>query len=138
MGVDAAGGPVIDPTENVFALVEAERNHRDALRDADNRFSDAMREAETRRLNELAEQKLMFDLELAKVLRANQDAASTLLATQLREVKNDLSDRTAKLEQFRWETGGKSQGAGALWGYITGAAGLLVALAAVLVRGHVN
>src|SRR5688572_13487542 len=100
-------GKVIDPTKNVLDLVNAERAHRDVLREADNRYQDAMREAETRRINELAAQKQTFDLELAKVLRANQDAASTLLATQLKEVKNDLSDRTAELEQFRWESGGK-------------------------------
>jgi hypothetical protein len=91
-----AAGTQIDPTKNVLDLVQAAIKRQDDLRDA-----------ETRRLNELAAQKLMFDLELAKVLRANQDAASTLLATQLKEVKNDLSDRTAKLEQFRWESGGQ-------------------------------
>jgi len=91
--------PAIDPTKNVLDLVQAAIKRQDDLRDA-----------ETRRLNELAAQKQTFDLELAKVLRANQDAASTLLATQLKEVKNDLSDRTAKLEQFRWETGGKTSG----------------------------
>jgi len=91
--------PAIDPTKNVLDLVQAAIKRQDDLRDA-----------ETRRINELAAQKQTFDLELAKVLRANQDAASTLLATQLKEVKNDLSDRTAKLEQFRWETGGKTSG----------------------------
>jgi len=110
--VESLKPPVIDPTKNVLDLVEAERKHRDALRDGDLKYQDAMREAETRRINELAAQKQTFDLELAKVLRANQDAASTLLATQLKEVKNDLSDRTAKLEQFRWESGGKSTGIG--------------------------
>src|ERR1700691_2622827 len=100
----------IDPTKNVLDLVKAESSHRDALREADNKFRDAMRGAESDRLDQLAAQKLMFDLEMAKVLRANLDAASTLLATQLKEVKMDLSDRTAKLEQFRYETSGQSQG----------------------------
>lgn len=108
LGVDSLGGPVVDPTENVLALVDVEKAHAKELREADSNYQDAMREAETRRINELAAQKQTFDLELAKVLRANQDAASMLLATQLKEVKNDLSDRTAKLEQFRWETGGKT------------------------------
>jgi hypothetical protein len=96
--------------------------------------------AETRRVNELAAQKLMFDLELAKVLRANQDAASTLLATQLKEVKNDLSDRTAKLEQFRWETGGKTQGIGFSAGVVVQIFISLAALATVvgfvITHGH--
>jgi hypothetical protein len=117
LGVDRTGGPVIDPTENVLALVDVQKQHQREKDDLERRYQDAMREAETRRLNELAAQKQTFDLELAKVLRANQDAASTLLATQLKEVKNDLSDRTAKLEQFRWETGGKTGGMTALAGW---------------------
>lgn len=117
---EASGAP-IDPTKNVLDLVEAE-----------SKYQNGMRDAETRRVNELAAQKLMFDLELAKVLRANQDAASTLLATQLKEVKNDLSDRTSKLEQFRWETGGKSQGVSSIVLGIASAASILIALAAYL------
>jgi len=136
IGVDSRGGQVIDPTKNVLDLVEAGRQAAAELRDADLKYEDAMREAETRRINELAAQKLMFDLELAKVLRANQDAASTLLATQLKEVKNDLSDRTAKLEQFRWESGGKFSGANALWGYIIGLAGALMIAWTLVTHGR--
>jgi len=106
--------PPIDPTKNVLDLVRAESAHRDSLRDADNRFQNAMREAETRRLNELAAQKLTFDFEMSRVLRANQDATATLISTSLQEVKNDLSERMSKQEQFRWESGGKQQGIGAL------------------------
>jgi len=73
-----------------------------------------MREAETRRLNELAAQKLTFDFEMSRVLRANQDATATLISTSLQEVKNDLSERMSKQEQFRWESGGKQQGIGSL------------------------
>ena len=98
------------------------------------RRQDDMREAETRRINELASQKLTFDLELAKILRANQDAAATLLATQLKEVKNDLSDRTAKLEQFRWESGGKSQGISSIVLASGTAISLLIALAALFLK----
>ena len=113
-------GSPIDPTKNVLDLVNAAMQRQDD-----------MREAETRRINELAAQKLTFDLELAKILRANQDAAATLLATQLKEVKNDLSDRTSKLEQFRWETGGKSQGISSIILGIATALSLLIALAAL-------
>ena len=119
----------VDPTRNVFDLVEAAIRRQDDLREMESRYQNDMREAETRRVNELNAQKLTFDLELARVLRANQDAASTLLATQLKEVKNDLSDRTAKLEQFRWESGGRSGGIGSLAGWIVGGAGLLVSIA---------
>lgn len=119
---NAAGTP-IDPTKNVLDLVQAAIQRQDD-----------MRGAETRRINELAAQKLTFDLELAKILRANQDAAATLLATQLKEVKNDLSDRTSKLEQFRWEAGGKSQGVNSI--VLAGATvvSILIALAALFIR----
>ena len=129
IGVDSLGGQVIDPTKNVLDLVEASIKRQDDLRDA-----------ETRRINELAAQKLMFDLELAKVLRANQDAASTLLATQLKEVKNDLSDRTAKLEQFRWESGGKSSGVGlsiaTIVQLLISTAALVTVIGFVVTHGH--
>jgi hypothetical protein len=130
---------VIDPTKNVLDLVEAAIRRQDDLRERSDRRQDELREAETRRINELAAQKQTFDLELAKVLRANQDAASTLLATQLKEVKNDLSDRTAKLEQFRWETGGKSSGVWLLAVIIGSALSILTAfgsLAVALLRQH--
>ena len=100
--------PQIDPTQNVRELFAADGRLRDALREADNRYQDAMREAETRRLNELAAQKQLFDLELAKILRANQEAAAALLATQLKEVKTDLSVRTTVLETSRNENTGAS------------------------------
>jgi hypothetical protein len=147
IGIDSSGGQVIDPTKNVLDLVEAGRQAADKLRESDLRYIDAMRaaetrridqlrEAETHRINELAAQKERYDIELAKILRANQDAASTLLATQLKEVKNDLADRTSKLEQFRWESGGKFSGAGSLFGYIVGIAGVLIALSAVIMHGR--
>jgi hypothetical protein len=129
IGVDARGGQVIDPTENVKALNAAEAKRQDDLRNMEAKFQNAMREkeaeiakvardSETRRVNELASQKQLFDLELARVLRSNVDSAALLLSTQLKEVKTDLSDRTAKLEQFRWETGGKSAGTGEVIAYL--------------------
>jgi hypothetical protein len=65
MGVDATGGPVIDPTENVVALVKAEAKAAAMLRKADTKYNDAMfrhlkeigalraRNAETSRLSDL-------------------------------------------------------------------------------------
>ena len=137
IGIDARGGAVIDPTKNVLDNFAALKEMLAGLRTADNKYQNDMREAETRRINELASQKLTFDLELAKILRANQDAAATLLATQLKEVKNDLSDRTAKLEQFRWESGGKSQGVSSIVVIIGTGLSILIALgslAAALLR----
>ena len=122
----APGAPaVIDPTKNVLDVVERET-----------RYQNAAREAETRRLNELAAQKQQSDLELAKVVRANQEAASLLLATQLKEVKTDLSDRVTLLERWRYETSGKFSGANELWLFLTAAGGLLIGAigAALLMR----
>jgi hypothetical protein len=134
VGVDYKGGSVIDPTKNVLDNFAALKEMLAELRTADNKYQNDMREAETRRLNELSAQKLTFDLELAKILRANQDAAATLLATQLKEVKNDLSDRTSKLEQFRWETGGKSQGISSIVLASATAISILIALAALFLK----
>lgn len=78
------------------------------LRDADTRRLNELRDAETRRINELATQKQIFDLELARVIRAGLDASTLLLATQLKEVKTDASDRMAKLEQFANEQRGRA------------------------------
>lgn len=121
------GAASIDPTANVRELVEAESRHRDALREADNNYRDSMRHAETNRVDQLAAQKLMFDLEMAKVLRSNLDAASLLLATQLKEVKTDMSDRVSKLEQYRYETSGKTSGKSDLWGWVFGGVSLMTA-----------
>jgi hypothetical protein len=129
VGVDGRGNAVVDPTENVKALNAAEAKRQDDLRTMEAKFQNAMRDAETRRINELASQKQLFDLELARVLRANVDSAALLLSTQLKEVKTDLSDRTAKLEQFRWETGGRGAGIGDAYGYVVGVVGIMIALA---------
>lgn len=122
IGVDTYGGPAIDPTENVLALVDAEAKHRDELRVADGKYQDAMREAETRRVNELAEQKQAFDFEMARVLRANMDATTLLLATQVKEVKSDFQVELRGLNQFRYEASGKTTGRDDVWKYIFAAA----------------
>lgn len=87
---------------------EADAHRLADLRDADVRRLNELREAETRRVNELATQKQIFDLELARVIRAGLDASTLLLATQLKEVKTDASDRMAKLEQFANEQRGRA------------------------------
>lgn len=111
--------PTFDPSKNVLDLVlaavkrlddvmGASVKRQDDLRDAEIKYQNAMREAETRRVNELAAQKQGFDLELARGIRANQDANALLLATSVRELKTDTSDRIAKLEQFANEQRGRS------------------------------
>lgn len=91
-----------------IAMRDADLRRIADLRDADTRRLNELRDAETRRINELATQKQIFDLELARVIRAGLDASTLLLATQLKEVKTDASDRMAKLEQFANEQRGRA------------------------------
>lgn len=181
---DASRGGVDwkDPTKNVLDLVvaavkrlddltaatvkrhddlrDAELKHFSVIRDTDARRLNDLREAETRRINELAAQKQVFDLELARVIRANQDSSTLLLAAQLKEVKSDSNERTAKLEQFaneqrgrasqadpaniklleevallrqqRATTSGQSEGMSSLWALIVGGIMALVGVLGVL------
>lgn len=119
VGVDSRGGGVIDPTENVKALNAAEAKRQDdlrgwlekftnAMRDKDAQLQTALREAESKMRDALAAQKQAFDFELARVLKSTTDEKSQLLAAQVLAIKADTDARLAKQEQFRWETGGRS------------------------------
>jgi len=130
IGVDSKGNQVIDPTKNVLDLVlaavkrlddlnELTLRRADDLRAAADKYQNTtrdsavqrindLRDAETRRINELAAQKQIFDLELARVIRANQESSTLLLAAQLKEVKGDSAERMAKLEQFANEQRGRA------------------------------
>ncbi len=129
--VDAHGGPTVDPTKNVLDLVMAAVKRLDDIaavqgqrvedRIASNaKYQDALREAETRRLNELAAQKQVFDLELARGIRANVEASALLLAGQVKELKTDTSDRIAKLEVFANEQRGVGTGRSDMYGWLIG------------------
>ena len=143
IGIDKFGNQVVDPTKNVLDLVlaavkrlddlnDAMTKRADDLRVANTRYQDALRDAETRRINELSAQKQTFDLEMARVIRANQDSSTLLLAGQLKEVKTDLSDRTTKLEVFANEQRGRASASGDTIGWIVAAIGLLIGLAGLI------
>lgn len=117
-----AQAPVIDPTKNVLDLVNAESKFQNSARD----YEAKLRDAEMRRLKELSEIKERYDVETAKTLRANLEASTLLLATQLKETKSDLSDRVAKVERFQYETSGSKSGTTETWAVITGVLGLLI------------
>lgn len=138
-------GPIIDPTKNVLDLVDAESRHRDSLREADNKYHDAMRswhekfqssarEADTRRIDDLASIRVQYETIIENMRSAHTLTSSTLLATQLKEVKVDLSDRTAKLEQFRWESGGKGLGVNAAAGWVLSVIMAGIAVAAMYLK----
>ncbi len=137
--VDRFGGSVIDPTKNVLDLTHAESRRQDGLREAEARLQvallaaehklqNAMREAETRRINELAALRAQYDIIIEGIRSKAMDSTSTLLAQQLREVKAELADRMAKMEQFRWESGGSKTGAAGLWTNALAAGGFVVAV----------
>jgi len=85
MGVDAHGGPVIDPTANVLALVEAANQRQDDLREMNNARIDA----------ELRNQ------EMIAALRAkHQGAVDRLEAKRLNAVRN-VDQLAAKTESDR-------------------------------------
>jgi hypothetical protein len=128
IGIDAFNREVIDPTKNVESLVRAESDKRDAFRIGDKELFDAKIEslkelaaAETRRINELRAQKSMFDAEMARVLRINVE-----------EVKRDLQVELRSLNQFRWESGGKTAGVGNVGTVVLG---LFVALSTMTAVG---
>jgi len=85
MGVDAHGGPVIDPTANVLALVEAANRRQDDLREMNNARIDA----------ELRNQEMIADLR-AK----HQEALDALEAKRLDAVRN-VDQLAAKTEADR-------------------------------------
>jgi hypothetical protein len=83
-GVDAAGRPVIDPTENVKALNAAEAKRQDDLRRADARRQDDIRNAESRHIREILTIRTHHDEERRRV--------NEIHARELREAEADRLD----------------------------------------------
>lgn len=126
VGVDARGAAVIDPTKNVLDLVRAESKYQDGMRDAakeaqevrerlhlmrmeaESRIQNWMRDSEMKRISELATLRQAYDSRIADMLRTSVESTSSLVSTQLVQIQNTFNDRVAKLEQFRWESGGKT------------------------------
>ena len=137
VGVDAGGAPVIDPTENVLALVDAQaRFQREMDAAAEKHFAtqiehvhqffDMVIVAERRRVDDLAVLKKDYDNQIAETQRGQMKTTSDLVSTQLDKVTTSLSEtinktsdnigatlatmneRLAKVEQFRYEMGGRA------------------------------
>ena len=133
-GGDVVG---IDPTENVLALVDTQSRHQRRMDAANSRYFDsqnmwtikyfqALADAEQRRVDGLAAQKKDYDNKIGETQTGQMKTTSDLVSTQLDKVTTSLSDtinktadnitaalammneRLAKVEQFRYETGGKT------------------------------
>jgi hypothetical protein len=105
VGIDASGGPVVDPTENVIALVKAESRAAASLRKADIRYSNAMHHhlKEVSRLRAMnAETLRISDLDrLAKtrevdVLAGAASAAALATAVQTLATTSDRNAETLR------------------------------------------
>jgi len=89
VGVDAGGAPVIDPTENVLALVDAQarfqrekddlvaRNLSDRIENV-HHFFDMVIVAERRRVDDLAVLKKDYDSQIAETQRGQMKTTSDL------------------------------------------------------------
>jgi hypothetical protein len=97
LGVDRFGAPVIDPTENVLALVDAESRRQDGLRDAETRYQNAMRLAETKRIDDLAQLRSKNDEQISAILTTQVKTTSELISTQLDKVTTSLSNQITTL-----------------------------------------
>jgi len=135
VGVDAMGGAVIDPTENVLDLVEAAVRRQDDLRAAAEKLYDT----EVKHLNHMAELRAEFSKELREleskrvdanrqvdVLAAKTEAAGVLAAVQTlaattastaETLRNTLAstlaavnERIAALEKSSYTGAGKGAG----------------------------
>lgn len=107
----------IDPTKNVLDLVGAQEKFRDALREADEKFLRAelrrieeLDSAETRRLDQLRAQDARYGSIMETMRNEKIDSTAKLLASQQQEMKGDIQGELRSLNQFRWESGGKTSG----------------------------
>jgi len=118
-GVDWRGAPVIDPTENVLALVDAESKFQNGMREAQAKYQDGMRESNKERLTQLSAQREMYESRISDILTVQVKTTSELISTQLDKVTtalgqqitssvNSLLERIGQLERFRWEVGGRT------------------------------
>lgn len=146
LGVDFAGNPVIDPTENVLALVAAETKRQDDLRELttghlreisalraaheqdlrrlETDRLDAIRRVDQANVNTAAERTLAAVQTLAATTASNAD---TLRQSWESTVKG-LTERIAALEKSSYKGEGKGSGISASWGALLGVVTLIVML----------
>lgn len=123
LGVDAHGGPVIDPTENVIALTKAEAKRQDDLRVAERELTDAklahvkeigklraahqhqLDEAESKRLDSIRQvdreeviKTAAAVVATAETLRAQVQSAALAQATQFGAFQGEVLKRLSNVE----------------------------------------
>lgn len=137
LGVDRYGAGAIDPSENVLALVDANKAFQEKFDLLTAEFNAAeirhisqyftmVIDAERRRVDNLADLKKDYDKQISETQTGQMKTTSDLVSTQLDKVTTSLSDtinktadniaatlatmdkRLAGVEQFRYETGGKT------------------------------
>jgi hypothetical protein len=86
-----------DPTRNVDALLGAAEKHQDA-----------MRAAETTRIDQLAELRRTYEIQIAAILAGAVKEKSDLVSSQLVQIQTIFDTRVAKLEEFRLTQIGRS------------------------------
>jgi uncharacterized iron-regulated membrane protein len=105
MGVDASGGPVIDPTENVIALTKAEAHRQDDLRKAERRYFMAqLRHVEKVGKYRTQHQAKMDAAESARIDSIRQidmQATAATNAQQLTAIQTLAASTTASAEALR-------------------------------------
>ena len=149
-------GAVIDPTENVLSLVEAESRYQNAMRMAESRRQDDLRIADSRRLDDLAALRVVYETKIAEILTVQVKTTSDLISAQLEKTTTNLGvqmntnfgaqgERIGQLEHFRWEVGGITshraearQSTGLLLTACSAVAAIVSVLVALFVTGHVG
>lgn len=126
--------PAIDPTKNVLDLVHAESKYQDAMRAAESKYQDGMRKTETYRINRENEIRQHYEERIAKMLQAEVESKSQLVSQTFAQIQGSLNDRVSKLEQFRWESGGKTSVIAAL----AVVAALLISASSIVVTIMLN
>jgi hypothetical protein len=137
VGIDRYGVGAIDPSANVLALVNAQAIFQEKIDAAAAKaatvefgwvikYFEALMSAEQLRVDGLAVQKKDYDNKIGDSQTVQMKTTSDLVSTQLDKVTKSLSDtinktadnikgafemmneRLSKVEQFRYETGGKT------------------------------
>lgn len=87
MAVDKNGGPVVDPTANVLALVKAAVQRLDDLRSSENRRIDDLRALESSRIDQLRAAESRRSDELAKLRSEFEDRLALAESSRINAIR---------------------------------------------------